>query len=180
MSSVPENLPSRISEVDRDLAVERLQEAFSEGHIAQDEMDARLHVALTATTPGELTAALDSLPAGDEGPTVVVDSVGGLIRRRGAWQVPKLFRATSQMGKVYLDLSRATIKHAVVDIELHLEYGWAWIVVPHEATVDYGGLNAAWKQPSYKAPPRGGTSGPRIRISGTMGYGRLRIRHRRG
>lgn len=161
------------------MAVERLQEAFSEGYIPQEEMDARLHVALTAETPGELTSALASLPARDEGPTVVVDSVGGLIQRRGAWHVPQLFKVTSQMGKVYLDLSRATIKHSVVDIELHLEYGWAWIVVPRDAMVDYESLNASWKQPAYKAPLRGGSSGPRIRISGTMGYGRLRIRHRR-
>ncbi|MEU2117666.1 DUF1707 domain-containing protein [Streptomyces sp. NPDC016459] len=179
MSSVPENLPPRVSEVDRDMTVERLQEAYSEGHIPQEEMDARLHVALTAETPGELASALASLPARDEGPTVIVDSVGGLIQRRGGWQVPQVFKVTSKMGKVYLDLSRAVIKHPVVNIELHLEYGWAWIVVPRDATVDYGGLNASWKQPAYKAPLRGGSSGPRIRISGTMGHGRLRIRHRR-
>ncbi|WP_318211535.1 MULTISPECIES: DUF1707 domain-containing protein [unclassified Streptomyces] len=180
MPSVPENLPQRISEVDRDVTVERLQEAFAEGHITQEEMDARLHVALTAETPGELTSAVAALPARDVGPTVIVDTVGGLIRRRGGWQVPQVFKVRSSMGKVYLDLSRAVIRHRVVDIELHLDYGWAWIVVPREATVDYEGLTAGWKQPAYKAPPRGGSDGPRIRISGTMGYGRLRIRHRRG
>ncbi|MFG2485193.1 DUF1707 domain-containing protein [Streptomyces virginiae] len=180
MSPVPENLPQRISEVDRDVTIERLQEAFSEGHITQEELDARLHIALTAETPGELTSAVASLPARDDGPTTIVDTVGGLIRRRGGWQVPQVFKVTSRMGKVYLDLSRAVIKHRVVDIELHLDYGWAWIVVPREATVDYEGLHAGWKQPAYKAPLRGGSDGPRIRISGTMGYGRLRIRHRRG
>lgn len=180
MPSVPENLPQRISEVDRDVTIERLQEAFSEGHITQEEMDARLHVALTAATPGELASAVAALPAGDEGPTVVVDTVGGLIRRRGKWQVPQVFKVTSRMGKVYLDLSRAVIRHPVVDIELHLDYGWAWIVVPREARVDHGGMTARWKQPSYKAPLRGGTGGPRIRVSGTMGHGRLWIRHRRG
>ncbi|MFF9897691.1 DUF1707 domain-containing protein [Streptomyces longispororuber] len=179
MSSVPENLPSRVSEVDRDSAVERLQEAFAEGLIPQEEMDARLHVALTATTPGELASVLASLPDEAVGPIVEVNTAGGLIHRRGSWQVPRTFRVNSRMGKVYLDLSRATIEYPVVNIELHLGYGWARIIVPSDAVVNYEQLNAEWKQPSYRAPQRSGASGARIRISGTMGHGRLWIKHGR-
>lgn len=180
MSSVPENLPSRISEADRDAAVERLQETFAEGHIPQEDMDARLHIALTATTPGELAPALASLPPRDEGPTVVVDAVGGLILRRGGWRVPRFFKVTSTMGKVYLDLSRARIEHPVIDIELRLRYGWARIVLPPDATVDHTGLTADWKQPLYSDPGRDAAGGVRVRVTGAMEYGRLRIKHRRG
>ncbi|MFG2027186.1 DUF1707 domain-containing protein [Streptomyces sp. NPDC048825] len=179
MSSVPENLPPRISEVDRDAAVERLQDAFAEGHIPSEEMDARLQAALTATTHGELTSALVSLPDRDAGPTVTVNAVGGLIQRRGGWQVPRHFKVTSRMAKVYLDLSRAVIEYPVVDIELHLQYGWARVVVPPDATVNFESLQADWKQPVYKTPRHSESNGPRIHISGTMGYGRLRIKHRR-
>ncbi|MFD9074325.1 DUF1707 SHOCT-like domain-containing protein [Streptomyces lasiicapitis] len=179
MSSVPENVPSRVSEVERDSAVERLQEAFAEGLIAQEEMDARLQVALTATTQGELASALSSLPAEDAGPIVEVNTAGGLIHRRGRWHVPRSFKVNSRMGKVYLDLSRAHIEYPVVNIELHLGYGWARIVVPSEATVNYEQMNAEWKQPTYRAPQRSSSNGPRIRISGTMGHGRLWIKHGR-
>ncbi len=51
--------------------------------------------------------------------------------------------------------------------------------MPRDATVDYEGLRADWKQPVYKAPRRGGQGGPRIRITGAMGYGRLTIKHSR-
>ncbi|EXU66152.1 hypothetical protein Z951_21365 [Streptomyces sp. PRh5] len=180
MSSVPENVPPRISEVDRDAAVQRLQDAYAEGHIPNEEMDARLQAALTATTHGELTSALESLPARDAGPTVIVNTAGGLIQRRGRWQVPRHFKVTSNVGKVYLDLSRAVIEYPVVDIELHLPYGWARLIVPPDATVDFEDLHADWKQPVYKNPGYHESNGPRIRISGTMGYGRLRIKHRRG
>jgi hypothetical protein len=57
--------PPRLSEGERETAVERLQQAFAEGHLSPEEMDERLHVALTATTPGELTPALTALPDKD-------------------------------------------------------------------------------------------------------------------
>ena len=51
--------------------------------------------------------------------------------------------------------------------------------VPRDATVDYEGLRADWKQPVYKAPRHGGPGGPRIRVTGAMGHGRLTIKHSR-
>ena len=56
---------------------------------------------------------------------------------------------------------------------------WARIRVPHDAAVDYEGVRADWKQPVYRAPRHGRQGGPRIRITGTMGYGRLTIKHSR-
>ena len=52
--------PPRISDGERDTAVERLKEAFAAGHLSSEEMDERLHVALSAATPGELMSALST------------------------------------------------------------------------------------------------------------------------
>jgi DUF1707 SHOCT-like domain len=68
---MPQEKPPRVSEGERDTAVERLQEAFSEGRISPEEMDERLQVAPTATTPGELMSALAALPDKDTGPTAL-------------------------------------------------------------------------------------------------------------
>jgi hypothetical protein len=171
--------PPRLSEGERETAVERLQQAFAEGHLSPEEMDERLHVALTATTPGELTPALAALPDKDAGRTVVIDATGGRIKRGGGWRVPRILKVDSTYGKVDLDLSNAVLESQAVDIELRLQYGWARILVPRDATVDYEGLRANWKQPVYKAPRGGGQGGPRIRISGAMEYGRLTIKHSR-
>lgn len=179
MSSTPQDKPLRISEGERDTAVERLQEAFSEGHISPEEMEERLQVALTATTPGELMSALATLPDKGTGPTVVINAMGGRIKRSGAWRVPRILKVDSEYGKVDLDFSHAVIESPAVDIELRLQYGWARIVLPRNATVDYDGLNAGWKQPNYKAPRHSNPNGPHIRITGAMAYGRLRIKHRR-
>ncbi|OEV05616.1 DUF1707 SHOCT-like domain-containing protein [Streptomyces oceani] len=179
MPSVPENVPPRVTDMDRNTAVERLQDAFAEGHLVQEEMDTRLHLALTATTHGELSSALASLPSKEDGRTVEVNPIGGQVKRRGRWHAPRTFKVASRMAKVKLDYSRAYIDHPVLDVELNLEYGWARVILPADATVDYEGLQARWKQPVHRPSRHGGSNGPRIRITGNMGYGRLTIKHRR-
>jgi uncharacterized membrane protein len=53
----------RISDTDRDRAAAVLRESFAAGRLTAQELDARLAVALSATTAGELGRALADLPA---------------------------------------------------------------------------------------------------------------------
>ena len=66
----------------------------------------------------------------------------------------------------------------MVDIELQLRFGKAKITLPDDAVVDIDDLSTVWKQPIYKTPQRFDAGGRRIRISGTMEYGRLKVRHK--
>jgi hypothetical protein len=50
--------------------------------------------------------------------------------------------------------------------------------LPDDAVVDIDDLRTVRKQPIDKIPQRFDAGGPRIRISGTMEYGRLKIRHK--
>ncbi len=164
-------------EDDRDSAVRRVQEAYAEGHISHEEMDERLDRVLTARTHSELGPALASLPEQGAGTTSTIAAAGGRIKRRGAWRVPRMLKVASAFGRVYLDLSRAVIEHPVVDIELQLGTGRARITVPRHAIVDIGDLRTGWKDARYQPPRRSRPGGPTIRITGAMGFGRLRIRH---
>ncbi|MFH8556683.1 DUF1707 domain-containing protein [Streptomyces celluloflavus] len=179
MTSLPEDPPPLLGEDDRDTAVQRVQEAYAEGHISREEMDERLHQALTAKTHGELVPVLASLPEGNAGTTSTIAAAGGRIQRRGAWRVPRNLKVASAFGRVHLDLSRAVIEHPVVDIELQLGTGRARITVPRDAIVDFDGLHTGWKDTRYKTGRGSHSGGPRIRISGAMGFGRLKIRHAR-
>ena len=179
MTSLPENPPSLVSEDDRDMAVRRLQEAYTKGHISHEALDERLHQVLTAKTRSELVSPLASLPEENAGTTSTIAAAGGRIRRRGAWRVPRTLKVESAFGRVHLDLSRAVIEHQAVDIELQLGTGRAKITVPRDAIVDLEDLHTGWKDTLYKTRRRSRPSGPRIRISGTMGFGRLKIRHAR-
>jgi hypothetical protein len=176
---MPKDAPSQISEDDREAAVRRLQDAFAEGHISHAEMDDHLQVVLTAKTHGELVPVIASLPDTDTGRTLTLAGKSGRFRRRGAWRVPRVLKVDSEYGKVDLDLSRAIIENPVVDIELQLRFGRAKITVPGNAVVDLDDLRTVWKQPVYQVPQHLDVGGPRIRVYGTMEYGRLRIRHKR-
>ena len=83
-----------------------------------------------------------------------------------------------EYGKVDLDFSRAIFENSVVDVELQLRFGGARITLPVDAVVDIDDVSTVWKQPIYNTPQRFDAGGPRIRISGTMEYGRLKIRHK--
>ena len=57
---MPNDVPPRITEDDREATVRRLQEAFAEGHISHAEMDDHLRAVLTAEiykTPPRLDVA---------------------------------------------------------------------------------------------------------------------------
>lgn len=151
---------------------------IAEGHISHEQMDAYLQAVLTAKTPGELVPVLASLPDPNTGRTLVLAGKSGQFRRRGAWRVPRVLKVESEYGRVDIDLSRAIFENPVVDIELQLQFGRARITVPYDAVVDIDDLSAVWKQPIYKARQRFDAGGPRIRISGTMEYGRVKIRHK--
>ncbi|QHC22986.1 DUF1707 SHOCT-like domain-containing protein [Streptomyces sp. GS7] len=179
MNPLPEDSPPLIGEDDRDSAVQRLQEAYTEGLVSHEELDERLDQVLTAKAHSELVSALASLPEEHPGTTSTIAAAGGRIQRRGAWRVPRILKVESAYGRVRLDLSRAIIEHPVVDIELQLGTGGAKITVPRDAVVDVEGLHTEWKDLRYKTPRRTGPGGPKIRISGAMGFGRLEIRHAR-
>ncbi|WP_049654574.1 DUF1707 domain-containing protein [Kitasatospora sp. MY 5-36] len=177
MTALPDNLP--INDVERDHAVERLQEAFTEGHISRKEMDDRLHQVLTAKTRSDLAPPLASLPEPDQGAVPTIAAVSGRLVRRGPWRVPRSFQVASAFGRVHLDLSEAVIEHPVIDIELGLGTGSAKITVPRDAVVDIDGLQGGWKDVRYTPPRRSSVGNPTIRITGTTGFGRLKIRHAR-
>ena len=176
---MPDEVPSRITEDDRGIAVKRLQEAFVDGHISHEELDERLQAVLTAKTHGDLGPALASLPDTDVDRVLRLAAKSGPIRRRGAWRVPRVVKVESEYGGVNLDLSRAIIEYPVVDIELQLRFGAAKITLPADAVVDLNDLRTDWRLPTYTPPPSADPGGPRIRISGTMKYGRLKVRHKR-
>ncbi|OON74950.1 DUF1707 SHOCT-like domain-containing protein [Streptomyces tsukubensis] len=192
MTSPSRDQPPRLTEDARDTAVRRVQEAYAGGHISHDKMDEHLHQVLAATRHSELDPVLASLPedeaakaegpAGAEGKVdtaSTIAAVSGRIKRGGAWRVPRFLRVESAFGRVHLDLSRALLDQPVVDIELRLGTGRAKITVPRGATVELEGLRTVWKDTHYKSPRRPVPGGPTIRILGTMGYGRLRVRHAR-
>ena len=179
---MPKDMPElrvRVSDDDRDRTVWRLQQAFVEGRLSPDEMDERLERALMARSQGDLVTAITDLPGARGDEVVELRSTGGRITRAGDWQVPRLLRIESQYGGVRLDLSQAVIEHRRIEIELHLEYGSATIILPPGTTVDANGTQTTWGRVTVRPARRTGPERLHVRIAGELGYGHLRIRHPR-
>ncbi|MFI7611248.1 DUF1707 domain-containing protein [Nonomuraea terrae] len=162
-----------IRETDRDRAVHLVQQAYAEGRLSSGELERRLESVLTAATSGELEHQLADLP--DD--VVELGSTGGSITRTGDWRVPRLLRVGSGYGGVRLDLSRAVIAHPVVDIELHLAYGSALVVLPPGASADADGAQTGWGGITSKVRGHGGS--PHVRVTGWLAHGHIKIRHPR-
>jgi hypothetical protein len=163
----------RLTDSERDTAVRLLQDAFAQGRLDSHELEARLERVLTATFPGELEPVLAGLP--DD--VVELSSTNGRVTRTGDWRVPRVLRIVSEYGRVRLDLSRAAIHHAEIHIELRLEYGSAIIILPRGATANADDARTRWGTVTSKVRERPGRT--HVRVSGELGYGRLRIRYRR-
>ncbi|GGT05474.1 DUF1707 domain-containing protein [Nonomuraea spiralis] len=161
---------------DRERAVELVQQAYADGRLDPAELERRLELALTATSSGELEPIVADLP--DE--VVHLTSAGGSVTRAGDWDVPRRLRVDSAYGSVRLDLSRAYVPYARIDIELRLAYGSATIIVPAGASANVDGVRSEWGRVSCKAPGRPRPGRPHVHVTGALPYGRLRIRAARG
>ncbi len=76
------NRSLRASDADRERVVQRLHTAATEGRLSSDELDDRVHRALTALTYGELDAVLADLPRPADAGHRAPHGDGTLSRRR--------------------------------------------------------------------------------------------------
>jgi len=178
-TSPPDDRSPVLREDERTTALQRVQAAYTEGHISHEDMDSRLDRVLTATTQNEIELALAALPAAKPDTSATINAASGRLVRRGVWRLPRNLKVVSAFGRVKLDLSQAIIEYPQVDIELQVAHGRAKIIVPRNAIVDYDGLHTEWKDTRYRPARNARPGGPTIRITGAMGFGRLKIRHAR-
>lgn len=111
----------RVGDKDREATVQRLQEAFAEGRLDDDEFEARTRAALTARVETDLSALTRDLPTSGSGapsrparpagrrPGKLAIAYKGSIRRGGRWRVPEQFTAIVYKGSGQLDLRAAEL-----------------------------------------------------------------------
>lgn len=111
----------RVGDRDREAVVQRLQEAFAEGRLDDDEFEARTRAALTARVETDLAPLTSDLPSSDSGaarrlarvtgrrPGRLAIAYKGSIRRGGRWRVPEQFTAIVYKGSGQLDLRAAEL-----------------------------------------------------------------------
>ena len=118
----------RAGDRERDAVVQRLQAAFAEGRLDDDEFDQRTRAALTARLNSELAMLTQDLPLSADAPRLHSPATTGRkpgrfaiaykssIRRGGRWQVPEQFRTVVYKGSGHIDLRAAELTAPVTSL----------------------------------------------------------------
>lgn len=179
----------RISDADRELAVERLRTGLDDGRISLLEYETRLEAIYAAVHATDLRQPLAGLPGSDdlvlavggrsgEEPTMLRVGAAGL-RRTGEWRVPARLQVSGGMGSVVLDFCKADIQHPITQIELKLGTGSATLLVPDGATADVDGLVATMGAVTSNVAPTREAARPHFVVSGHTRIGSVVVRRRR-
>jgi hypothetical protein len=172
MSEPPE---LRISDADRERAVQRLQRAMSEGRLTIDEFDERVTGVLRARTGSDLEPYLADLPSVPATP----EQVQSDVKRTGRWVVPRRLSVQNKAGSVKLDLTEAIIAHPVIEIAIDCYAGSTTLVLPPGASVDVERVeliagSAKVRKVLRSTEPIGE---PHVVITGKQWAGSVTVRH---
>jgi hypothetical protein len=147
----PQNGLTRIlaSQADRDATAQRLQVAFAELRLDDEEFDRRIRLALTAKTMSDLASLTSDLPARAASTAFGADRGGkpgrfalamkSSIRRAGRWSVPRVFTCVVYKGKGLLDLRDAELTSKVTTIRAIAYKSRTEILVPPGVRLELGG-----------------------------------------
>ena len=145
----------RVGDRDRDAAAHRLQDAFAEGRLDDEEFDQRMRAALTARVSTELDVLTADLPAAAPRTAAIARPADGpapgklaiayksSIRRGGRWRVPERFRCVIYKGNGRLDLRAAELAGpattmAVIAYKSHVD-----VLVPPGVRVELDGFGVS-------------------------------------
>jgi hypothetical protein len=150
----PRDRPAiRASDQDRDGVVQRLQQAFAERRLDDDEFDERMRAALTARTSADLDRLTGDLPAampGSAAPVAAGVKPGrwavaykNSIRRGGRWRVPERFTSVVYKGGGWLDLRAAELTAPVTTVVAVAYKSRIDILVPPGVRVEMDGFGVS-------------------------------------
>jgi len=144
----------RASDQDREAVAQRLQQAFAERRLDDDEFDERMRAALTARTSADLERLTSDLPAAAPGATPAVPAAGprpgrwavaykNSIRRGGRWRVPERFTSVVYKGSGWLDLRAAELTARVTTVVAVAYKSRIDILVPPGVRVEMDGFGVS-------------------------------------
>jgi uncharacterized protein DUF1707 len=176
----------RISDAERDAAVERLSAATGDGRLTLEEFSQRMELATAARTRAELGRLLTDLPADAVPPGRAVASgasgrpawhlspIGGL-KISGPWRMDRHVIVAALVGGAQLDLTQAQLAAPEVTLTKVSLVGGAKITVPPGIRVEASGFSLIGGT-RIEAGPEPGPGAPTIRIRAFALVGGTRIR----
>jgi hypothetical protein len=172
----------RVSDAERDAAVERLSAATGDGRLTLEEFSQRMELATTARTRADLDGLVgdlpaDAAPAGNAAagpPSWHVSPIGGL-KIRGPWRMDRHVIVVSLVGGAQLDLSQAQLAAPEVTLTKVSLVGGTKVTVPPGIRVEASGFSLIGGT-RIDAGPEPGPGAPTVRIRAFALVGGIRIR----
>lgn len=159
---------TRVSDVERDAAVDALAAATAEGRLTLEELADRSGSALGATTRAELARVTADLPGpvatgSRRGVRWVLGVMGG-GDHRGRWRIGTRCTVINLMGGADLDLRQAIVEDRETAIVVVSVMGGSVITVPEGVDVDVGGFAVMGGNDVRIGGPPAPPGAPRIRV----------------
>ena len=172
----------RVSDAERDAAVERLSAATGDGRLTLQEFSQRMELATAARTRADLDGLVADLPADSATagsavagpPSWHVSPIGGL-RIRGPWRMDRHVIVVSLVGGARLDLSQAQLAAPQVMLTKVSLVGGTKVTVPPGIRVEASGFSLIGGT-RIDAGPQPGPGAPIVRIRAFALVGGIRIR----
>lgn len=190
-ASLPGNFDDshlRVSDRERDDAIELLAQAATDGRLTLDEYRERTDGALTSVTRqdlGALTSDLVARPApaapqadlsGPGADAERVVAIFGSEHRRGRWRVAGRLDAKAVFGDCLLDLRDASLHARVTVLDVQAFFGSVTIVVPHGVEVRMSG-SSIFGSRSCRVDQESVPGAPVIQVNGRAVFGEIQVRH---
>ncbi len=161
----------RLSAAERDEAVARIQTAYADGRLEEQEFDRRLREAIDAIYARDLEPLLEDLPR--EAPPVPtkpakgsIVAYGSRIERTGRWAVPARLTPTILKGHLLLDLRAAQLLSDETVVRIRGYKSTIEIVVPPGVEIDSRGFAYKGKWVAERADDAPSPDRKTIRIRG--------------
>src|ERR1700722_12272789 len=157
----------RASDRERDVVVQRVQQAFAEGRLDDTGFDERRRTALTARTHADLDILLADLPAetaapgpapvaAGRGPGRFAVALKSSVRRGGRWRVPERYTTVVYKGSGWLDLRAAELSGPDTTFLAVAYKSTVTILVPPGVRVEMTGFGVTQGEdeddPGYQPP----------------------------
>jgi Domain of unknown function (DUF1707)/Adenylate and Guanylate cyclase catalytic domain len=175
----------RVSDQERDATVQRLQTAFAEGRLNDEEFDARVRASLTARNQEELARLVADLPGAPARPAparlmsrLVIAVLSGAARR-GRWRVPERCTTAAVLGGCVLDLRAAQLSAPVTTITAVAIMGGVEVIVPPGVHVEMHGLPLMGACSNHVREEYLPPDAPQVHIYGLALMGSVEVRTRK-
>ena len=167
--------------------VQRVQDAFAEGRLDDNEFDERTRAALTARTQTDLDVLLADLPAATAaagtgpavhgpGPGRFAVALKSSVRRAGRWRVPERYTTVVYKGGGLLDLRAAELSGPVTTFVAVAYKSRVTILVPPSVRVEMTGFGVTQGHEDEEDPGyRLSEDAPVIQVRGIAYKGTVEI-----